>query len=555
MLYKLLPKDSKRRKAVKKAVGKTGLLPQKQTYGSWVAEQKDKIELFVREELDERPLVSVIVPAFNTPKKYLYPLIYSLVGQTYENWELIIVDASTKQKPRDDIEASTSIDTRLKIFPKDNEGISANTNFGIEKAKGEYIALVDHDDTLSPDALYEVVKAINNNPGVGLIYSDEDKLSEDGKKYLLPHLKPDWSPDLLTHVNYITHLSVIKKELIKEAGGLDPKKDGAQDYDLILKVIDLQPKIVHIPKVLYHWREAENSTAQSIASKPYIKNAGELALSDHYKRLGQRAKVAALPNKPGFYMSEFEMKEKPTVIIPLFANKTLVEKYLKILHQKKLLDGVRIILPTALAGSIDAHITPAEGASKQFIQKALEKSTKHVVFLSDFAIPDKANWARDIASTLVQDHIHAVSPLIKRQDGRIEDAGVLVNKTQKIMIFRGYPCGENTYFGDTDWSRNVDELTGAVVAVRNEELSDFLKSRNAAHSSARQILNQFSRDKKQRFNTILSTSPLVHIRSSQQFGGSRFMNPSIEEEGSDLRLLPNDKQLLDALEQIEEKIV
>lgn len=545
MIKKIIPINSKRRKAVKKIAEGLGIISSNQDYSMWVAEQKDKIELYEICELKKTPLISVVVPAFNTPDNYLYPFIYSVVGQLYENWELIIVNASTDNRRRHKVNKCQEIDTRIKVFEKINEGISANTNFGIDKANGEFIAFMDHDDTLSVNALYEVVKVINKNKDAGLIYTDEDKLAEDGGKYLRPHIKPDWSPDLLAYVNYITHLTVIRKRLIEKVGYLDPDKEGAQDYDLILKVTDLNPEIVHIPKTLYHWREAKKSTASDVSNKPYIKKAGERALRDHYIRVDHKPSIKALPDKPGYYKVSFrEEAGEPTVIISPFANPKLVKMYCEILSSRGSLNNLRLVAPSYVEG-----VTNVKESGSEFLKNALELASGGVVIINDFVLPTNHKWAEDVTSYLVQKHVHAVSPLIIRQDQSIEDAGLVVNKQEKIRLFEGYPMGVNTYFGDTDWSRNVDEVSGVVCAVRRDEIKEFLGT-CAKNQPIIQTLNNFSRKKGARYNVVLSSSPLEHIRTGQPVGLSRFMNPSLKQEGSDLRFYPDDKQILDALETI-----
>jgi O-antigen biosynthesis protein len=312
-----------------------------QGYSAWAHEQRDKIQLFEYEKLNYEPLISIVVPAYNTPERYLEPLVNSVIGQLYENWELVLVDASNDPLLSKNIENQQNIDKRIKVFPIENKGISENTNYGIKKAKGEYIALLDHDDLISYDAVYEVVRAINNNPDSDLIYSDEDKITDDGGLFVQPHLKPDWSPDLLTHVNYITHFLVIRKIIIEKVGYLDPDKDGSQDFDLVLRVTDYTKNIVHIPKILYHWRLAANSTAQDISNKPYIKEAGVRALTNHYKRIKVDAKVTAKKDKPGFYSTDYLYKEKVTIVVDQFAEPLFVSWYItELLKDNK---DVRII--------------------------------------------------------------------------------------------------------------------------------------------------------------------------------------------------------------------
>lgn len=548
MISKIIPRDSKRREAAKKAAGLLGILPKKGNYSEWVAEQKDKIPLYAKTKLAEKPLISIVVPAFNTPKQYLLPLVYSIVAQTYPDWELIIVNASDDKKSKKLINDCPNIDSRIKVFEIDNKGISENTNLGIKKAEGKYIGFIDHDDTIEPNAIEETVRAINKNPDAGLIYTDEDKLSEDGKKYLNPHCKPDLSPDLLTHVNYITHFTLVNKDLIESVGMLDSKKDGAQDYDLVLKIADTGAKIVHVPEILYHWREAKNSTAAEIQNKKYIFNSGEAALKDHYRRQGLKVHIKAIENKPGFYKTVIEPKKSPTIIFTMFSNQALVAKYLKILEKRGLLKDQKIILPENLrmnnikATYIDDH--------KSYLLNALEASGDYALIINDFVFPDSKNWLNEITGLLEQDHVHAVAPIIVRLDNYVDDAGIVTNETDKYHIFKGYKFGINTYFGDTDWTRNVDELSGNVMAVRKKEIIDFIKDEQTS-TRTRKLLNNFSKKTNGKYNVILSTTPMKHVRTGQNKGESRFMNPSLTIEGSDLNFYPNDKQILDALELME----
>lgn len=548
MLEKLLPKDSKRRKAAKKLAHGIGVVPPVKTYTELVVEQRDKIPLYPKQKHTKQPLISIVVPAFNTPKKYLLPMLHSVVAQTYPNWELIIVNASSNIQSKDLINDCSNVDIRIKVLETDNKGISNNTNFGIEKSEGEYIGFVDHDDTIEPDALDEILKVINKNPEAGLIYTDEDKLSEDGKKYLNPHYKPDWSPDLLTHVNYITHFSVIRKDLLDSVGHLDPKKDGAQDYDLILKIADTGTEIVHIPKILYHWREAKHSTAADIHNKNYIFKAGEAALADHYRRLGLRAKPKAIENKPGFYKTLFDTKTSVTVVFTMFSNKSLVTKYIKILVKGGFLNDVELILPEELKGVIDVKAKFID-SKEEYLQTALKHSSEHVIIINDFVFPSSKNCFAEISGTLEQSHVHAVAPIIIRPDTYIEDSGIVVNKKEKYQLFKGYKFGINTYFGDTDWTRDVDELSGNVLAARRKDLLDFIQGKKI--TKPRTFLHKYSTIGAGRFNVALATATMVHARTEQPDGDSQFMNPSLALEGSDIRTYPNDKQILDALEVME----
>jgi glycosyltransferase involved in cell wall biosynthesis len=502
-------------------------------------ENNDKIQLIEDYPLKEKPLISVVVPAFNTPPQYLYPFVYSVVGQFYDNWELIIANASTNKAAKYKINDLKGIDQRIKVIEINNEGIASNTNAAIEHSSGEFIAFMDHDDVLTIDALQEIAKAINQNPNVGLIYSDEDKLAEDGSRFGGPHFKPDWSPDLLTHVNYVTHLTVIKKNLIKEVGGLDTEKDGAQDYDLILKVTDLKPEIIHIPKILYHWREAKKSTAQSIANKPYIKKAGEKALADHYKRIGVKVDVTALPDKPGFYKVTYRTHTKPLIVIPLFASKNLVKLYIELLLSRGFLDGLRVLSPIKDMDNIEFV------EQDELLTQASQNTEETVIILNDFALPQSTDWSHLLVGSLSQEHVHMVSPLVARSDNTIEDCGLVQNGSELSSLFRGHKLATNTYFGDTDWTRNVDVLSGGIVAVRKSQVRELA---NKNMNNIRRLLKEYSsKAPTGTYNVILSDPQLIHVRSSLVTGTSKFMNINLQKIGSEYHLHPTDQQILDAL--------
>ena len=280
------------------------------------------------EELEEQkkktfgymPKFSIVIPVYKTPEKFLKEMLDSIVEQTYANWELCIADGSP---------AGESVGNVLKKYAEkdariryqvlgENRGISGNTNAALEMAEGDFIVLADHDDRLTPNALFECAKKLNENENCDVLYSDEDKLDMDGDELFDPHFKPDFNPDLLTSVNYICHLFVVKKELLDKVGGFRPEYDGAQDYDFIFRCTENAKQICHIPKVLYHWRCHPNSTASNPESKLYAFTAGSRAIMDHYKRVGIEAEKVEKGVDYGIYHTTFKIKDAPlvSVIIP-----------------------------------------------------------------------------------------------------------------------------------------------------------------------------------------------------------------------------------------------
>lgn len=272
-----------------------------------------------------QPKFSVVVPLYKTPENYLLEMIRSVQNQTYANWELCLSDGSGKDTPlRDVLTRLMKEDSRIRVFFGDEPlKISENTNVAIQNATGEYLVFMDHDDLLPEDALYECAAAINEYPDIDLLYTDEDKVSMNGKDYFQPHFKSDYNPDLLCSMNYINHLCVVKRSLQQEVGLLRGEFDGAQDYDFVWRCCERAKRIYHIPKVLYHWRAHMDSTAENPESKLYAFEAGKRAVQAHYDRVGLPATVEH-GEYLGLYRTTYHWEEKPLVSI-IIPNKDHIE--------------------------------------------------------------------------------------------------------------------------------------------------------------------------------------------------------------------------------------
>lgn len=293
-------------------------------YQKWILRHlpsQKELEKQKREKFEFQPKISIVIPLYKTPEKYLRQLMETVKAQTYPNWELCLSDGSGANSPiaglLKELEAS---DERIKVVSHERAlQISENTNAGIEVATGDYIAFADHDDELTPHALFECVKALNKDRKIRVLYSDEDKMSMDGHKFFQPHFKPDYNPDLLCTVNYICHLFVVDRKVIDKVGMLRSEFDGAQDYDFIFRCIEaVDPsEIYHIPKILYHWRCHEDSTAENPESKMYAFDAGARAIKAHYDRLGVPVEIEK-GEYLGLYRTKFLWEEKPliSIIIP-----------------------------------------------------------------------------------------------------------------------------------------------------------------------------------------------------------------------------------------------
>ena len=296
-------------------------------YEQWILKHRpDKKTLRKQKKtvFQKKPLISIVVPLYQTPEPYLRELIDSVKAQSYENWQLCLADGSPDDRLKGFLDRNYGKENRI-VYRKleQNGGISVNTNEAVMLATGEYLMLCDHDDTLEPDALYEITKAINEKDAPDVLYTDEDKVSMDGKHYFDPNFKPDYNLFRLRENNYICHIFVVKKALTDRVGLLRTEFDGAQDYDFIFRCCEESDKVVHIPKVLYHWRCHMDSTAADPESKAYAYQAGRRAIKEHYQRMGIDASVE-MTERPGWYRSYVKIQDNPKISI-IIPNKDHIE--------------------------------------------------------------------------------------------------------------------------------------------------------------------------------------------------------------------------------------
>lgn len=293
-------------------------------YMEWRKEElpsKEELLRQSRERFEEEVVISVLVPLYNTPLFFLKEMIHSVLDQSYSGWELCLADGSDEEHAwvGDWCREIVKKDGRVKYRKlEENRGISENTNVCIQMASGDYLALFDHDDLLTPDALYEVRKAILERQA-DVIYTDEDKVNGDSTVYSEPHFKSDFNLDLLRANNYICHFFVVKKEIVDLVGGLRSEYNGSQDYDFIFRCVEQANQIVHISRVLYHWRMHENSTAANQQSKLYCYTAGQRAIASHLERCGVEGEVL-MQEHLGFYRVDYPVQGEPLVSI-LIPNK------------------------------------------------------------------------------------------------------------------------------------------------------------------------------------------------------------------------------------------
>ena len=318
-------------------------------YGGWIRfnELTDyDLKKQAKKQFNNSPKISVIVPMYKTKEKFFKDLVNCMIKQTYPNWELCLADGSPEKN--ENYKKYYEKDERIKYnFLGENKGIAGNTNAAIAMATGEYIALLDHDDILAEYALYEVVRCINKNPNVEFIYSDEDKIDGRDNRYDA-YFKPDFAPDTLRCQNYICHFSIFKKEVMDKLEGFRSDYDGAQDYDIFLRMTEIvkEENIKHIPKILYHWRVHRESTAQlNSNAKNYAFEAGKKAISDHLKRIGLDGEVSE-GCLDGIYRVDYKVNGNPkvSIIIPNKDGKDILKVCIDSVVNKTTYDNYEIIV-------------------------------------------------------------------------------------------------------------------------------------------------------------------------------------------------------------------
>lgn len=288
-------------------------------YGNWYQKHLPSVEYLQAQRdnpLAYTPTISIVVPTYCTPDNFLRQMIDSVTAQTYPHWELCIADGSI-----DFPDVANTVKEYQKRFPNirfctldENQGIAGNTNAALALASGDFITLLDHDDILAPDALYEIALSLNQDRQIDVVYTDEDKFDTNTNKHYGAYFKPDFSLDLLRCCNYITHLYTVRKDIVAKIGGFSSECDGSQDYDFILKTSELARKIHHIPKILYHWRIHPNSVAGDPASKSYAYESASKALENHLARCNEQGTVTPC-NHYGYYNISYPVHGTPLVSI------------------------------------------------------------------------------------------------------------------------------------------------------------------------------------------------------------------------------------------------
>ena len=414
----------------------------KYDYHKWLDEFSEDTEV---EELKYQPLISILIPVYNIGRTYLEECIDSILGQSYEHFEICLVDdCSTNEETLNTLKEYEEKDERIHVkYRKKNGHISKASNDALKMAKGEFIALVDNDDTLDCHALYEVVKVLNQNKELDFIYSDEDKLDLKGER-CDPNFKPDWSPDTLLSLNYICHLSVLRKSIVDKLGGFTVGLEGAQDYDLFLRVTEETNRIHHIPKILYHWRMVEGSTSMTIDNKSYAVDKGKKALENALKRRNIDADVLKDEKSP-YYIVDYHMKKEPlvSIIIPTKDLASTLDTCLTSLFQKTTYKNFEVIVVNNNSEEDDtfALFDRYKKLYKNFkvldanfefnyskINNMAVKKCKgeYICLLNNDTEIISPNWLSVMVSYASQPHIGAVGPKLLYPDETVQHGGVIL---------------------------------------------------------------------------------------------------------------------------------
>ena len=394
------------------------------------------------EQWSSHPLISIVTVVYNTPATYLHALIESFKAQSYEHFEVIFVNVSDVSEQIDVILGEVD-DARFRAIRAENKSIAENTNVGIKESVGDYIAFVDHDDVIEPDALYRYVCAIQHQPEADLLYCDEDLLDESGR-YSTPMLKPDFNQDLLDSYNYVTHMLVVSKEVLNKVELSPADVSGAQDYDLTLKCAERARAIVHVPKILYHWRTHRNSTSINPDSKPYAQQAGRLALMRHYQRIGIPA-IVEDSERHFHYRAHFPTAETRwvNIVIPLETEDTsFVSNLRKLLAVTEYNyyditivvnnDKYEIIEEKIreVAGSdISIHLVSTNESSHAALCNAGASKVNGdlLLFLDGDAEVANQDWLRSMANFFARPEVGVVGAKLLDHDGLVQHGGMWIS--------------------------------------------------------------------------------------------------------------------------------
>lgn len=465
-------------------------------YAEWIREydtQTEEDRVAIRRQiasLSYTPLISIVMPVYNPPPELLQKAVESVLGQLYPRWELCIADdASTDPRVREVLEIYRAQDERIRVVYREKNGhISASSNSALALATGQFVALLDQDDELAELALYYVGLALAEAPATDLLYSDEDKIDEQGNRFE-PAFKPDWSPDLFFCLNYFSHLGVYRTELVRQVGGFRLGYEGSQDYDLCLRcVAATEPsRIRHLPRVLYHWRATGGSTALSTYTKTYAEKAGHRALSDYFARMNPGVTVGKGKSHIT-YSAAFPLPDPPqsvSIIIPTRDHIKILRNCIDSIRKKTAYENYEIIVVDNQSVEKETHDYFSRLKQLENIRVVNYDAPFNYSAINNFAVAQASgevlvfvnndievvagNWLAEMVRHAFRPDVGAVGAKLIYPTGRIQHAGIVLGLGGIAgHVHNGYLSSEPGYCGRLGLTQNVAAVTAACLAVRRE---------------------------------------------------------------------------------------
>lgn len=498
-------------------------------YSKWLSQNKSKLH---NVPLEYNPLISVIIPVYNANQKELEECINSVLKQTYQNFEICISDDNSSNKDTITTLKIFESNDKIKIVYRNKNGmISENMNSAIKISSGEFITFLDNDDVLDENALYYIVKELNENKKIDMIYTDEDKISENGT-FCDPNFKPDWSPDTFLSMNYICHFTAIRRSVLDKAGLFDSRYDGAQDYDLFLRVTEKTDRIVHIPKILYHWRKSATSTAASNNNKDYARMAGKRAIEAALRRRKINAEVI-LDTKTPFYIVDYKLNSEPSVsiIIPTKNSKDILEKCINSILNKTTYKNYEIVIVDNNSDE-EKTLNYLNEVSKKYnhiriirdegefnyskINNDAIKSTNsdYIMLLNNDTEVITDNWLTTMVGYASQKHIGCVGAKLLYPDYTVQHAGVILGLGGVAShAYIGADRKEVGYFGRLCVPYNYSANTAACLLVSRKKFDEVGGLEEELKVAYNDIDFNMKLLKKGYYNVFLPQIELIHYES------------------------------------------
>ena len=428
-------------------------------YDIWIRRHlpsEKELEKQRRVKFSRNPKISIAVPAYRTPEKFLREMVDSVKNQTYPNWELCIADGSMDGSLTQILKSLSAEDPRIRFVTlEENGGISGNTNKALEIAAGEFLSLLDHDDVLTPDALYEVAKRINETDA-DCLYTDEDKVDFGLEDFFEPHFKPDFNPDMLHSCNYICHFFVVRRDVFERAGFFRPEYDGSQDFDFILRCTSEAKRVEHIRKMLYHWRSHAASTAMNPENKMYCYTAGRNAiLSDLEKNGYQGAKVGNY-TRLGYYEPFYPLPEKP--VVSVFTRKESLPRLQAAEETGNLYENTEIVF------------LPEEGIRSENLAAMVQRAKgDFFLFLSGIFLEGSENWIERLLSNALRPEVGVIGGMVYNELGRISSSGKIVRENGSLLdLFKGLLKEEPGYAAHALMQQDVSAVSPRCFLISRE---------------------------------------------------------------------------------------